>query len=431
MIAPTAPETETERLADLYAVRLLDTPSEVRFDRIVHLTKQVFDAPIAYIAMLDSDRQWFKAKVGMCDLLTETPRATSFCGHTILQDDPLIIEDALEDERFFDNPMVTDEPFVRFYAGHPLKGEQGHNIATLCLVDTRPRVFTEIEREKLASLAALAEHELNMFGLIAAQRELIETKNALVASQQQLASELSEAADYVRQFLPQREVGLDDRVRFDYQFIESSQLGGDLLGYHELDPDHIAFWLLDVTGHGVGASLLSVSVGNAIRSGVLTTEMCNPAKVLDRLNLAFPMAQHDNRFFTIWYGVYSKKTCELRFAAGGHHPALLLGKDGSVQRLGSPGLMIGAVDDARYETESITVDPGGRLYLYSDGLFEVRGGVDNKMLGLDGINRILTQSRAGERTRVEQVLAAVRDYTSGTPGGFGDDVSLMEIEFAG
>lgn len=430
MIAPLAPETETERLADLYALRLLDTPSEERFDRIVNLTKRVFNAPIVYIALVDSDRQWFKSKVGLCDILKETPRATSFCGHTVLRDEPLIIEDALLDERFHDNPMVTGEPYVRFYAGHPLKGEHGHNIATLCVVDTEPRALSEHEIEVFHSLAALAEHELNMFGLIAAQRELLETKNALVASQQRLAGELSEAADYVRSFLPIREVGLDDHVRFDYQFIESSQLGGDLLGYHNLDEDHLAFWLLDVTGHGVGASLLSVSVGNAIRSGVLTKEMCNPAKVLDRLNLAFPMAQHDNRFFTIWYGVYEKSSRILRFSAGGHHPALLVGADGSARRLGSPGLMIGAVDDAKYDNDVATIEPGSRLYLYSDGLYEVRGGADNKLLGLNGINDILAGAHAGRSTRVEQVLQAVRGYT-GQAGGFVDDVSLLEIEFTG
>ncbi|MEM1353432.1 MAG: GAF domain-containing SpoIIE family protein phosphatase [Planctomycetota bacterium] len=430
MIAPLAPETETERLADLYALKLLDTPSEERFDRIVNLSKKVFNVPIAYIALIDSDRQWFKAKTGMCDILTETPRSTSFCGHTILQEQPLIIEDALKDERFHDNPMVTGEPYVRFYAGHPLRGEQGHNIATLCLVDTRPRPLSEPELEVFHSLAALAEHELNMFGLIEAQRELLDTKNALVASQQRLAGELAEAAEYVRSFLPQREAGLNDHVRFDYQFIESSQLGGDLLGYHQLDDDQMAFWLLDVTGHGVGASLLSASVGNAIRSGVLTTEMDNPAKVLDRLNLAFPMAQHDNRFFTIWYGVYHQPTRSLRFSAGGHHPALLVGPDGQARRLGSPGLMIGAVDDARYDNDQTALEPGSRLYLYSDGLFEVRGGNENKLLGLNGINDILTQAQPGQTTRVQQVLQAVRSYTGQTQG-FVDDVSLLEVEIAG
>ncbi len=430
MIAPALPETETERLASLHALQLLDTPSEQRFDRIVELTKAVLGAPIAYIALIDSDRQWFKAKVGMCDVVTETPRDESFCGHAILQDTPLIVEDALKDPRFFDNPMVTGEPHVRFYAGHPLQSEAGHNIATLCVVDHRPRAFTDDDMEKFRRLAALAEHELGLMGVIATQREMIETRNALVASQQALARELSEAAEYVTQFLPPREVGVDAPVRIDYQFVASSRLGGDLLGFHDIDEDHQAFWLLDVTGHGVGASLLSVSAGNAIRSGALAGDPRDPAAVLATLNNAFPMEQHSNKFFTLWYGVYQRSTRTLRYAAAGHHPALLIDRDGERKSLGVPGLMIGVVPDTRYEAQAITIEPGGRLYLYSDGLFEVRGGEDDQLLGLDGVAGIIAEAgcRSCSRTRAEHVLSRVREYQNGEEA-FADDVSLLEVEF--
>src|SRR5690242_20734277 len=110
MIAASIPSHETERLADLRALRILDTPPEERFDRIVRLAARVFDVPIAYIALVDADRQWFKAK---CGLHTEsTSRAISFCGHTIVHDGPLIIPDAHRDERFRDNPLVVNPPHV-------------------------------------------------------------------------------------------------------------------------------------------------------------------------------------------------------------------------------------------------------------------------------------------------------------------------------
>ena len=431
MIAPILPENETERLASLHALQLLDTPKEQRFDRIVELTKAVLGAPIAYIALIDSDRQWFKAKTGMCDVVTQTPRDESFCGHAILQDTPLIIEDALKDPRFFDNPMVTGEPRVRFYAGHPLRSEAGHNIATLCVVDTDPRSFTSADMEKFHRLADMAEHELNMLGLIATQQEMIETRNALVASQQQLASELSEAADYVTQFLPPRAVGVDQAVRFDYQFIASSRLGGDLLGFHDIDDDHQAFWLLDVTGHGVGASLLSVSAGNAIRSGQLSADPRDPAGLMATLNNAFPMEQNSNKFFTIWYGVYQHSTRTLRYATAGHHPALLVGPDGHQQRLGVPGLMIGVVPDNAYEGRSVTAEPGSRLYLFSDGLYEVRGGGEDRLLGLEGLAEIIGRANNGAcaKTRAEYIIRHVRDYKGGKTE-FDDDVSLLEVEFA-
>lgn len=430
MIAPALPETETERLADLHALQLLDSPKEQRFDRIVELTKSVLDAPIAYIALIDSDRQWFKSKVGMCDAVSETRRDESFCGHAILQDTPLVVEDALKDPRFFDNPMVTGEPFVRFYAGHPLKSEAGHNIATLCVVDSSPRTFSESDMEKFHRLAQLAEHELNMLGLIATQRDMIETRNALVASQQALARELSEAADYVYQFLPPRAVSVDESVRIDYQFVASSRLGGDLLGFHDIDEDHQAFWLLDVTGHGVGASLLSVSAGNAIRSGALSADARDPAAVVATLNNAFPMEQNNNKFFTLWYGVYQHSTRTLRYTAAGHHPALLVGANGARQSLGVPGLMIGVVPDTTYETQSVVVKPGSRLYLFSDGLYEVRGGENDTLLGLDGIADLLAETalEGSERTRVERVIDRVRAFRHGEQD-FADDVSLLEAEF--
>ena len=430
MIAPVLPENEQERLASLHALELLDSPKEQRFDRIVSLTKAVMGVPIAYIALIDSDRQWFKSKIGMCDALSETSRDESFCGHAILQDTPLVIQDALKDPRFFDNPMVTGEPYVRFYAGHPLQSQAGHNIATLCVVDTLPREFSDEEMDRFAHLAAMAERELSMLGVIATQHEMIETRNALVASQQALARELSEAADYVYQFLPAREVGIDEPVHIDYQFIASSRLGGDLLGYHAIDDDHQAFWLLDVTGHGVGASLLSVSAGNAIRSGQLSADPRDPGALVQTLNNAFPMERNNDKFFTIWYGVYQRSTRTLTYTTAGHHPAVLIEADGERQSLGMPGLMIGVVPDTKYQAQSIVVQPGSKLYLFSDGLYEIRGGQDDKLLGLDGIADFISQANHGNcsKTRLEQVLEQVHTYRGGE-AMFDDDVSLLEVAF--
>src|SRR5207244_2261303 len=132
------------------------------------------DAPISYVALVDQDRQWFKARVGMAP--AETPRQTSFCGHAILQDKPLIVPDARKDMRFAGNPLVIGEPFVRFYAGQPLRGPSGHKIGTLCVLDRRPRDLNEKELHLLHELAALVEHELEMRDVIHAQTEAIRAK---------------------------------------------------------------------------------------------------------------------------------------------------------------------------------------------------------------------------------------------------------------
>ncbi len=421
MIAPPMPPNETERLADLRALDLLDTPPEQRFDRIVALAKRVFGVPIAYIALVDDDRQWFKAKTGMCQTLTQTSRDTSFCGHTILQDEPLIVPDALADPRFADNPMVVGEPYVRFYAGHPLRSENGHNVATLCVMDHEPRELDENERAILGNLAALAEHELNLHDLIRTQREL-------AATQRRLARELDEAARYVRAVLPPplRE----GPVRSDYQYIASSRLGGDLLGYQWLDGkrEKLAAYLLDVTGHGVGAALLSISVHTTLsRHGLLDADRADPAEVLTALNRAFPMERNDGKFFTIWYGVYDRPKRTLRYATAGHHPAVAFNGAPDPARLGRSNFMIGVVPDATYEADETGIEPRSRLFLFSDGTFEVRDR-ENRMLTYDGFARVLAEAtRNGNGSRVRHAVERVRAYQGGE--GFPDDFSLLELEF--
>ncbi len=426
MIAPIKPANEHERLADLRATEILDTPSERRFDRVVELARRAFGVSIGYIAMVDSDRQWFKAKCGLDR--DETGRDESFCGHTILQDETLVVEDATQDERFFDNPMVTGEPYIRFYAGHPLRGPGGHNIGTLCLADPEPRTLDENERNILRVLAEQAEQELAMVSVIAAQRELLETKNQLVAARQKMAEEIADAADYVQSMLPEP-IG-HGPVRTDFRYIASSQLGGDQLGYHWLDEQTLSFYLLDVSGHGIGPSLLGASVHALLNSGQLGDDvMRDPARLLGALNRAFPMEQHGNRFFTIWYGVYHTESRRLRYAVAGHHPALVFESPGGPPRsLGEPGLMIGVLHDTEYVTLEHTMPTGSRLFLFSDGLFELRNG-DETMLGLRGLADVLHDAaRHPDGARVDEVRRRLVDYQGHAE--FDDDFSLLELTFS-
>ena len=158
MIVPAAPADESAKLEELRPLHLLDTPPEERFDRIIRLASRLFGVPIAYIALIDADRQWFKSSCGLSATLTD--RSVSFCGHTILQDEPLVIPDAREDERFHDNPLVTEPPGIRFYAGHPLRGPSGRNIGTLCLADKESRTGPAKDKDILRELAGIAGGEL-------------------------------------------------------------------------------------------------------------------------------------------------------------------------------------------------------------------------------------------------------------------------------
>jgi len=189
-IPPVMPANEAERQEELLRLNLLDTPAEERFDRIVRLTRRLFDVPISYISLLDRDRQWFKSRIGV--EVESTPRQISFCGHAILQDQPLIVPDARKDHRFAGNPLVIGEPFVRFYVGHPLHGPNGFKVGTLCMVDRRPRSFTEKEIELLSELTAMVERELELCDVIQAQAEAIKIKDALAKSQLELAKTVEE-----------------------------------------------------------------------------------------------------------------------------------------------------------------------------------------------------------------------------------------------
>lgn len=158
MKEPDFPVNEQERLSSLRSLQILDTPSEERFDRVTRMAMRLFGVPIALVSLVDENRQWFKSCFGLD--VSETERRISFCGHAILQNDTLVIEDATQDERFHDNPLVTGEAGIRFYAGHPLRNMSGHGLGTLCIIDREARKFTDEDRHMLADLAGMVEREM-------------------------------------------------------------------------------------------------------------------------------------------------------------------------------------------------------------------------------------------------------------------------------
>ena len=158
MLAPALPTDENDRLAALHSLAILDTPADERFDRITRLTQRLFDMPIVLVSLVDECRQWFKSAQGLS--ASETPRDISFCGHAIHAGKVFVVENALADPRFADNPLVTGPPGIRFYAGAPLATAGGFRVGTLCLIDSTPRVFPEADQQMLRDLAHWVEDEL-------------------------------------------------------------------------------------------------------------------------------------------------------------------------------------------------------------------------------------------------------------------------------
>jgi sigma-B regulation protein RsbU (phosphoserine phosphatase) len=415
MLAAPIPKDDAERLEALHALGILDTPPEARFDRFTRLLTLALDVPMAYISLVDADRQWFKSSCGIT--AGETPRATSFCGHAILADEPMVVTDALQDERFHDNPMVTGDPLIRFYAGCPLTGPGGQRVGTLCIADRQPRTPRAAELEALRELARLVERELGLVEAVHLQKELI-------ASQEHLARELAQAAAYVRSLLPGP---TDGSVRTRWRFEPSSQLGGDCFGCAWIDADHFAMYLLDVSGHGVGAALLSVSVANTLRARSLPeTDFRDPSAVLAALNDAFPMERNDDKYFTLWYGVYDRPNRRLIYAGAGHPPAILMSGTSPEQaravEIGSQNLAIGILAGAAIAIDTVALEPYGKLLILSDGVYEVRKPDGTWMRWEELMAFVATEPTTSGPDAIWQFVREV-----GQSESLADDFSVLEV----
>ena len=188
-------QDEQARLADLRRYKILDSAPEQRFDDLALLASQICGAPMALITLVDADRQWFKARIGVD--ASETPRSISFCAHAMRQPEIFVIPDALQDERFRENPLVTGEPHIRFYAGASLVSREGQPLGTLCVADSVPRTLTADQAAALDALRRQAQSQLEL------RRNLFELQTALEARdraeevQRGLVLELRSALDEV------------------------------------------------------------------------------------------------------------------------------------------------------------------------------------------------------------------------------------------
>jgi len=386
------PVLESERLEALRSLKLMDTEPEERFDRVTRLACQFFEVPISYVALLDGERQWFKSRQGLCQ--TATGRGISFCQYTIHRDEHFIIPDTHLHPIGRNHPLVVGEPYVRFYAGVPLKGPRGQKIGTFCLVDTQPREFDDEQIGRLTTFAAIIEREINLGQIIHTQNELLDTRQQLVETQEKLNHELSDAAKYVRLMLPPPFTGKEE---IDWQFHPSTHLGGDGLGYRLISDDLLAFYVLDVTGHGLGSALLAVTALELLRNRAAQLDFSSPREVIERLNRTFQMKDHAGKFFSVWYGVYSRKAQTITYANAGHPPPLrLIHESGRSLLLKTPpgGSVLGIFPELQVEESTIEFPVGSELYLFTDGLYELsdpkggRGSYDEFLAYLEAQNLV-------------------------------------------
>lgn len=174
MNAPPPAPDEIARLESLRSLQILDTLPEERFDRVTRLAKRLFDVPIALVNLIDADRQWFKSRIGLT--VREMPREVAFCTHTLGGEGLMVVPDMSQDVRFKGNPLVYGATGIRFYAGHPLRAEDGGKVGTFCIMGVKPRSLDAAERESLVDLARIAEREL-VAGQVAMRDELTRLPN--------------------------------------------------------------------------------------------------------------------------------------------------------------------------------------------------------------------------------------------------------------
>jgi len=243
-----------------------------------------------------------------------------------------------------------------------------------------------------------------------------------------LEAELTEASEYIRSLLP---VTLKGAVNILAEFIPSSQLGGDCYDFYWLDDDHLAIYLIDTSGHGVGSALLSISILNLLRSQSFGKEkFYEPSKIMTELNNTFQMSQHNGRYFTMWYGVFQRSQRKLTYANAGHPQGLLIASDlknPQVQELPSLDMPVGFFPDIEYSSMEISVPPDSRLYIFSDGIFEVSQ-ENGKIWGVVNFFAFLKQ----KFTKDEEVNAnlVIQEIRTETPTAkFNDDVSFLKIDF--
>ncbi|CAI9405520.1 PP2C family protein-serine/threonine phosphatase [Aestuariimicrobium sp. T2.26MG-19.2B] len=342
---------ESERLRALRAMNVLDTPREERFDRVVRLARALFHVPMAAITLVDEDRQWHKANAGFAREFTEGPRDQSFCHHTIQRSSVMEVKDATNDARFSDNPAVTGDTHVRFYAGQPLHAPDGERIGALCIVDTKPRDLTPDEEEVLVEMARWVEGELSF------QRDI------------------AKAAEIQQLLMPNRAPTCEG---YDLAglCLPAQQVGGDFFDWYELDHG-LQIHVADVMGKGVGAALIAASVRSMFRGA---SQFNDQEATINKSGRALePDLSSVDAFVTVFSARLEPESGRLSYVDAGHGLAGIAGPGGSYRTLKTSGLPLGVLRDAHWRAHETTLAPGESLVIVSDGFLDHFQTVDAAM----------------------------------------------------
>jgi hypothetical protein len=335
--------SEPLRLAALHELGLLDTPAEERFDRVVRLAKRIFDVPTVAVNLIDQDRQFTKSGVGL-DAGTNIPRDIAFCPRTIETGAPFVVPDARRDPDWSDNPLVTGDMGIRFYAGAPLAAPGGELVGALCLIDSEPRDLSPTDHALLEDLARWVEVEL------AADADALQ------------------AREIQTRLLPRHPPiipGYDVAGRCQ----PALHVGGDYFDWHLLDDTLLQFTVADVMGKGLAAGVIAAGVRTALRA----TARFNTLSDAIRLTAVSMQDDFDNTetFATLFTARLRPSQGHLEYVDAGHGLAIIVSADGEMEQLSSRDLPLGSDLDSSWHSQETRLDPGDTLIVVSDGLLDI------------------------------------------------------------
>lgn len=260
-------------------------------------------------------------------------------------------------------------------------------------------------------------------------RDITERKEAEKQKDQYLSiinSDLDQASKYVNSLLPDE---IDTpQLKINWKIVPSAKLGGDSFGYHWIDNEHLAFYMLDVSGHGVGSALQSVSALNMLKFETLhNTNFRNPHEVLHGLNQVFQMTDQNSLFMTMWYMVYNSATGELTYAGAGHPPLIIFNEEGSPARLFSQNILIGIDDQFEFHSDTVKVSGLTRIYVYTDGVYEASL-PDGRLMKIDDLVDFLSRHVNQSINELELLYNFLVELKSGN--SLDDDFTIMKISIS-
>lgn len=377
---------EAARQRALNALNIVNKEPEERFDRITRLAAQLLGTQSSAITLILDDRIFIKSSFGTD--IGDLSRKDSFSDFVVRTAEMLEVSDASIDKRFKDNPVVTGESHVRFYAGYPLAAQNGELIGTLSVFDQNPRVFTEDERSLL--------HELKLW----------------VQSEMTAEEEIARAARVQRSLLPKQPLVLDG---FDVAggCAHVQIVGGDFYDWYSV-PEGEAFTLADVMGKGMAAAIIAATVRAVLRAG------SRNASIVKTVEIATATLDSDlhnaGSFVTLFHARLSTATGEIRFVDAGHSLSMIYRTDGSKERLTSENLPLGAGVETTWEEHKVLLNRGDVLVSISDGVLDL---FDGTLGGLHRVENIVRYS-LNSQDAVNEIIA-MADHSAS------DDATILII----